>query len=39
MTVAGTNPVMLQQVARLDRLDPVLLGQLRHEALTVPSEC
>lgn len=39
MTVTGTaNPVMLQQVARLDRLDSVLLGRLRHEALTVPSE-
>lgn len=39
MHLAGTiNSAMLQQVARLDRLDPVVLERLRHEALTVPTE-
>jgi Aspartyl/Asparaginyl beta-hydroxylase len=38
MPVAEKNSVTLQQVARLDRLDPGLLDRLRHEALTVPCE-
>lgn len=36
--VETTNPMTLQQVARLGRLDSGLLDRLRHEALTVPSE-
>lgn len=35
---SSTNPTMLQQIARLDRLDPLVLERLRHEALTVPTE-
>lgn len=39
MPVTGTtSPALLQQIARLDRLDPGLLERLRHEALTVPCE-
>lgn len=33
-----TSPALLQQIARLDQLDPGLLERLRHEALTVPSD-
>lgn len=39
MTVANsTSPAILQQIARLDRIDSLVLERMRHEALTAPSE-
>ena len=39
MSVASSaSRAMLQQIARLDQLDPLVLERISHEALTVPTE-